>query len=247
MTANLFHEFQTLHQKYDHLWNFMHELLGVIKEMEVRNIKENEKKRKEKQIRCKFFNKGFCKKGKSCNFQHPEQNCKKHCEGKECDKGSLCKSRHPHRCQFWQSGECSRGKHCLYLHTIDNLKDNKDKVDKATIDKPDANREKDIMQAILSEENFDEDISTEDIIKYYESRTDLDEIDPEHQLSTDEIIKLYENSDDDEKFPSDADDVSTEDLVKLYENKMSNKHQKEDPHLGLIRSTRKSFRIGSKS
>jgi hypothetical protein len=217
--------------------------------MEAGNINEKENKKKENEIRCKFFNKGFCKRGKTCDFQHPEQNCKKNCEGKECDKGSLCKSRHPLRCKFWQDGECFRGKNCLYLH-IDNLKDTQEKVEKATRDKPGADREEDKLQAILSYENFAEDISTEDIIKYYESRTDLDEIDPKHQLSTDETLKLYENSEDDEQSPSDVDaddDVSTEDLVKLIENKMSNKHKKEDANLGLVRSTRKSSRVGSKS
>ena len=71
-------------------------------------------------------------------------------------------------------------------------------------------------------------MSTEEIIKLYEHRTDLDD-DMYKQLSAEEIIKLIENQDDEETF---ADDSCTEDLIQLYKHKMSNKNKRTEIESG---------------
>ena len=84
MSFNPFHSLQELHIKYDHLWSFVHKILEILKEMEARHIVDKEMNERKILKKCKFFNRGFCREGKSCHYLHPEKNCREHCEGKSC-------------------------------------------------------------------------------------------------------------------------------------------------------------------
>ena len=41
-------------------------------------------KQQKLKIKCKYFNRGFCRDGSSCNFLHPEYNCQQFCEHEVC-------------------------------------------------------------------------------------------------------------------------------------------------------------------
>ena len=56
-----------------------------------------------KDISCKYFNRGFCKKQKCCFFQHKsDEICENHLEGRRCgnNKGER---RHPQSCRYWRN------------------------------------------------------------------------------------------------------------------------------------------------
>ena len=106
MTPYMYKEFQDLQTKYDHLWKFMHEILGILKEMEARNIKDKEMKERKVDVKCKFYNRGSCIQGNSCRFLHPLENCKEHVKGKKCSQENKCNQRHPNRCRYWLQGGC---------------------------------------------------------------------------------------------------------------------------------------------
>ena len=70
--------------------NIVEEVLENISDLEENDIREE----KTKKI-CNFHNRGFCKKGKKCNFEHPEENYdllkdgEVKCKTKECKKRYL--------------------------------------------------------------------------------------------------------------------------------------------------------------
>ena len=130
--------------------------------------------------------------------------------------------RHPHHCQHWKKGNCFRGQDCLYLH-LDKVEEEKCDDDTQT-----------------SDETTEKPLSTEEIYKLYENRTDLDDT-LGKELSAEEIIELYENEKDDEETFVDttADDLCTDDLIQLFNNKMNNKNQRNDVDFDLRKSTRK--------
>ena len=47
-------------------------------------LKDNycQKRRKSK---CNYFNRGFCKVGRDCVFDHPREDCERHMKGKRCE------------------------------------------------------------------------------------------------------------------------------------------------------------------
>jgi hypothetical protein len=220
MSYNPFHELQELHLKYDHLWSFVHKILEILKEMEARHIIDKERNQTKMLKKCKFYNRGFCREGNSCYYLHPEKKCEKHCEGKRCSEGSKCQMRHPHHCQHWKKGNCFRGEDCLYLHL--------DKVE----DKCDDDSQN-------SDETTEKPLSTEEIYKLYENRTDLDDT-LGKELSAEEIIELYENEKHVEETFVDANaDDCTDDSIQLFKNNMNNKNQRNYIDFDLRKSTRK--------
>ena len=86
-------------------------------------------------------------------------------------------------------------------------------------------------------------MSTEEICKFYENITSLDDSSIE-QLSAEEIINVLENEEDYEETFNDVDedDNCTDDLIQLYKYKMTNKNRRNDIDIGLRKSTRKSNR-----
>ncbi|RUP49400.1 hypothetical protein BC936DRAFT_142601 [Jimgerdemannia flammicorona] len=87
----------------------------------------NEFKKEDEQI-CKFYLKGTCNKGYSCQFRHNNAGrdksvvCKHWLRGL-CKKGDQCEFLHEFNlkkmpeCRFYSKfGECSNGDECMYLH-----------------------------------------------------------------------------------------------------------------------------------
>ena len=90
------------------------EFLNILSHYRIVKTESNEKRKKIQP--CRFYNRGFCKIGLDCAFQHNDEDCEKHmaeayCEDKPCTK------RHRQICKFWESRYgCFRKSHCQYLH-----------------------------------------------------------------------------------------------------------------------------------
>ena len=72
------------------------------------------------QVKCKFFERGYCKYGSKCRFRHPSRACEDF-EMNLCSDGAKCEHRHPKRvCLYWMRGHCSEGEKCLFRHIKSN-------------------------------------------------------------------------------------------------------------------------------
>ena len=94
---------------------------------------ENTNKRK-----CRYHNRGFCKFGDQCHFQHHSSICEEYKNNGQCERQD-CHSRHPKLCRHWakKPDGCKRNEKCQYLHdekkkyksTTNNLTNSIDKQD----------------------------------------------------------------------------------------------------------------------
>ena len=76
----------------------------------------------DKEISCKYFNRGFCKMQKCCSFQHKsDEICEDHLEGRRCGNNK-CERRHPQSCRYFRRGKCWRNETCVYLHGIQEIR-----------------------------------------------------------------------------------------------------------------------------
>ena len=75
---------------------------------------ENRKEPKTKSILCNFFNRGFCKEGVHCPFNHPKDDCRDHLQGRCQDP--CCEKRHRSICKHWLQGRCLLKRDCEFLH-----------------------------------------------------------------------------------------------------------------------------------
>ena len=67
-------------------------------------------------IKCRYWNRGYCKEGKKCQFAHPERDCQKFLQTDEC-KERGCENRHRRICRYYKTQEgCYRKEKCQYLH-----------------------------------------------------------------------------------------------------------------------------------
>jgi hypothetical protein len=57
------------------------DFLKTLKEYKIVKVKSTEETIK---TRCNFFNRGFCRSGSECLFNHPKEDCKTHVERKIC-------------------------------------------------------------------------------------------------------------------------------------------------------------------
>ena len=83
-------------------------------------------------VRCNFYNRGFCSKGRTCDFEHPAKLCEQYTQEGVCSRRH-CKDRHLYKCKyFWSEQGCFRGNSCEFLHANDvvtNLEEEHDKMD----------------------------------------------------------------------------------------------------------------------
>ena len=92
-----------LKERHEKLVNLVGEILEAVKHKELK-------------VRCKFYNRGFCKEGKRCTFFHPQDICHEYEYSGQCSQGSSCKLRHPRKCRYWLQGDCWRLETCVYFH-----------------------------------------------------------------------------------------------------------------------------------
>ena len=189
MLYNMQNEQNILREKYDNLLDIVEKLLAALSESELQRI---ERKKLKKSIKCKYFNRGYCKEGSSCDFVHPQSICKEFVDVGTCESGQRCPRRHPRKCRYWREGNCWRGSSCAFQHQEkDRLMENDDKEHEAKND---------------NNQGSDADSSHE------ASSSNLESVDEEQSNSAEEIINMYENADkealDSEVFNlNDGDDV----------------------------------------
>ena len=91
---------------------------GVLQLMEEMQLdgenKIDRKESKTKSILCNFFNRGFCKEGSRCPFNHPKDDCQEHLAERCHDP--WCKKRHRSICKHWLQGGCFLEQACEFLH-----------------------------------------------------------------------------------------------------------------------------------
>ena len=192
----LHHEQATLKAKYENLTNLVQEIFDAVKHTEMKRIEKN--KQKKSKTKCRYYNRGYCKEGESCDFLHPSEVCQEYVYNGSCPQRNRCQQRHPQSCKFWEQGDCWRGETCAYLHKEKDVDSENDHEEISDEEKDDATNE--IQEATLkgSEENYAQE--SEDF---------------SHSLSTDEIIKMYENVEID---LNDTNQISTDDILRMLEN-----------------------------
>jgi hypothetical protein len=74
----------------------------------VRTVKPTKKK-------CRYYNRGFCKRKSDCRFVHPKHVCKEHIRNNKCENKE-CPDRHPQECKWLTSTFGCKREGCEYLH-----------------------------------------------------------------------------------------------------------------------------------
>ena len=184
------HEQAGLNQKYNHLLSIVTEILKSLTNEELKISDRINTK-----IKCKFYNRGYCREKSECKFSHLNEICQQYHEFGGCEEGRGCKERHPNKCKFWLKGDCWRGENCLYLHKEDDFgmemnADDKD-INKEPAADGDAKSEEMDINNHDSEEN---EVTTDQILKMYEDEVTNDDENCK-EITVDEILKMYEVND----------------------------------------------------
>ena len=171
------HEQAGLNQKYNHLLSIVTEILKSLTNEELK-ISE----RINTKIKCKFYNRGYCREKSECKFSHLNEICQQYYEFGVCEEGRGCKERHPNKCKFWLKGDCWRGENCLYLHKDDDL------GKEMNVDANNINKEPADDANTINEEPADDakNINESDINNH-------DSEENEYEVTTDQILKMYED------------------------------------------------------
>ena len=70
----------------------------------------------QKNRKCRYFNRGYCKYKMKCRYFHPKNVCQEYVTNQKCSN-SDCIDRHPKPCKWTaQTGGCKRINGCDYLH-----------------------------------------------------------------------------------------------------------------------------------
>ena len=70
--------------------------------------------------KCRFFERGYCKKN-PCNFFHPVEGCRDFSLYGQCRLGQNCRLRHPFNvCMRYLEGSCNLGFTCVNQHPANN-------------------------------------------------------------------------------------------------------------------------------
>ena len=113
---------ETFRMKIQELGKMVKIVVEVLEK--ISDLEENDIREEKIMKRCNFHNRGFCKKGNKCNFEHPEENCDflEDGDGDVKCKNKECKKRHPYKCKWNQSpGGCRRGVSCAFKHQKEGL------------------------------------------------------------------------------------------------------------------------------
>ena len=89
--------------------------MKVMKAPQIVKDKDTEEKL---QKRCNYDDRGYCRNGNGCKYQHFAQICENFLKDGKCEARRGCKSRHPTICKYWKHSVegCRRGEMCKYLH-----------------------------------------------------------------------------------------------------------------------------------
>ena len=178
----LANEIENLTSKYNLIHGSLLQLTNYVIHLEKKVVAlENEKNKNSSKLntKCKFSDKGFCKKRQDCLYQHPQLICQKFLETDKCDHSKTCPFRHPKKCKFGY--KCFRRRsHCQYLHSDDEERQetetNDEKLNKVDneidIDKTDSNHKADSLEISNSEVEIIEDSKKDDDTLEYGDESD---------------------------------------------------------------------------
>ena len=99
------------------------------------------------QERCVYIDRGHCKYGRACLFQHVSEVCRLR---QECPH-QHCQKRHPFRCRYGES--CQFGPSCSFYHSVEHLEEYN----------PDDEEKKDNGKGIDTKEINDENSPVEEV------------------------------------------------------------------------------------
>ena len=72
--------------------------------------------------KCSFNDKGRCREGPDCHYQHSNVVCKSFSKHGSCDNYDDCLLRHPTGiCLHWKKGHCNKDDMCFYRHPADEF------------------------------------------------------------------------------------------------------------------------------
>ena len=231
-------------QKYNNVCQLVHELTEVIKLLELKIIaieKHQEPENIKSFKRCRYFNRGYCKKGSDCLYSHPQETCQEYLESGSCASFRSCRKRHPKECRYWKRHHCFRGNECMFLHqAVLNTVGNLSSVDAPEIRENSTNEvngKKTNKNVIVEDkEESVETVFVEDDNKSVESVTVAEEEKSVEMVTLEDIMNFYENDlniDSDGNFTN----IGEIDLVNYQKN---NQPCINKTNLRLQRSTRKS-------
>ena len=74
--------------------------------------------KKKKTIKCRYYDRGFCKSKSECGFFHSEKICNKILSNEKFLEPKVCLQRHPKDCKHWMGDTrgCLRENECKYIH-----------------------------------------------------------------------------------------------------------------------------------
>ena len=189
------HDHQNVVQKYNNVCQLVYELTEVIKHLELKIIsieKHQEPQNIKSSKRCRYFNRGYCRKGSDCLYSHPQETCQEYLESGSCASIRSCKKRHPQECRYWKRHHCFRGRECMFLHqavlntggNLPTLKANSQKTDVSVIVEDEeepvetvfVENDKDSVESVTveEEETSVELVTLEDIMTFYENDLNID-------------------------------------------------------------------------
>ena len=138
------------------------------------NISEIPKMSQEEQIKCSYYNSGYCKftkKEKGCKFYHPEETCYiPNCNNKKCP------ARHPKSCKFGDTCVFQTG--CSYKHAKTDLSDD-------SISIVETNKEIDQLKADIAKLKEENDIKINILAKVHIN--ELEEVTHENSALKEEL------------------------------------------------------------
>ena len=185
LLQNMQCEQNLLREKCDKLSEIVENLLNALMQSELQKIKKN------KTQNCKFFQSGYCKKESNCEFVHTSENCKSFLETGVCGNGHNCSGRHPRKCRYWRKGYCWRGASCVFQHCEAEFNSDKNDVEEPIGEQvEDANLDK--SEEEHSEPNESE-TDLDSIDEDYCTETAVNHDEEVEEMSVDDIIKFYED------------------------------------------------------
>ena len=89
-------------------------------------MKKEDINKRPKGIKCRYWNRGFCKEGRKCQFTHPERDCQKFLDTDTCEERG-CENRHRRKCRYYKTQQgCYRKEKCQYIHNEGAKENNKE-------------------------------------------------------------------------------------------------------------------------
>ena len=88
----------------------------VIKTFQNDTDSEKYKANTKSKKKCRYWNRGFCKRGEQCHFDHPKDDCQRFSKSGICED-KTCKDRHRRVCRYFTTEKgCFRNEDCQYIH-----------------------------------------------------------------------------------------------------------------------------------